>query len=211
MKWKMRLIALAFGATATALLAQETTTTKQESTTTKTTSASGSVVKYTPGQMIVIRSSDGKETTYTIASSADVPAEVQIGKTVTISTEPASDGSGPAVVTRIQTTSVDSSGQTKTTTEKTEASPSGTTKTTTTTVAGTVTAFEPGQSITVEQPDHQTVTFTIDTQSQLPKDVSVGKTVTITTRTVSGSSSPVVRTVTYRTVTKKSSSSTNPQ
>jgi hypothetical protein len=260
MKWKTLLIALAFGA-ATALVAQETTTTKQETTTTRTSSVSGSVVKYTPGQTIVIRDSSGRETTYTISSSADVPAEVQVGKTVTISTEPSASGSGPAVVTRIQTTTMDSSGNLKTTTERTEMSPSSTTQSTTTesssqtmspsqttssgqtsssgqsstsssqtkvttqetsqspsgtstktttTIYGTVTAYEPGQSITIENPGHQTVTYTIDTQSQLPKDIAVGKTVTITTRTVTGSSSPVVRTVTYRTVTKKSSS-TNPQ
>jgi hypothetical protein len=140
--------------------------------------------------------------TYTIGSAVQVPAEVQVGKRVTVSTEPASDGSGMAVVTRIETTSVDASGQTKQTTEKTEQSPSGTTKTTTSTSTyGTVTAFQPGQSITIEQPGQKTVTYVIDTQSQLPQDVAVGKTVTITTRTVSGSEKPVVRSITYRKVT----------
>ena len=202
MKWKPLVIAVVFGAATMSLMAQESTTTKQESTTTTTKSVTGSVVQYTPGQTIVLSGPDGKTVTYTIGSAVQVPAEVQVGKRVTVSTEPASDGSGMAVVTRIETTSVDASGQTKQTTEKTEQSPSGTTKTmTSTSTYGTVTAFQPGQSITIEQPGHQTVTYMIDTQSQLPQDVTVGKTVTITTRTVSGSDKPVVRSITYRKVT----------
>jgi hypothetical protein len=203
MRWKPLVIAVVFGAATMSLVAQEsTTTTKQESTTTTTKTMTGSVVQYTPGQTIVLSGPDGKTVTYTIGSAVQVPAEVQVGKRVTVSSEPASDGSGMAVVTRIETTSVDASGQTKQTTEKTEQSPSGTTKTTTSTSTyGTITAFQPGQSITIEQPGQKTVTYVIDTQSQLPQDVAVGKTVTITTRTVSGSEKPVVRSITYRKVT----------
>jgi hypothetical protein len=54
-------------------------------------------------------------------------------------------------------------------------------KTTTTTIEGTVSAFEPGQFITIEQPDHQTVRYTITKESQLPQDLTVGKTVTVRT------------------------------
>jgi hypothetical protein len=160
------------------------------------------VVRYDKGQSIEIRSADGKTTTYVLRPSLEVPSEVQVGRSVTISTEPASDGSGPAVVTRVQTTSVNSSGQTKTTTERTETNASGQTKTTITTVYGTVTAFEPGQSISIEGPEQRTVTYTIDSSSQLPSDLAIGKTVTIETTTVSGSPSPVVRKIRYRTTTK---------
>jgi hypothetical protein len=225
MNWKTPLIALAFGAAAATMVAQETKTTTQKETTTqqnpdgsvqtttRTTTVSGSVVKYTPGQTIVLKSTDGKETTYAIGSSIEVPAEVQVGKRVTISTEPASDGSGPAMVTRFETTSVDSQGQVKNTMEKTEVSPSGqTTKSTQTTVYGTVTAYEPGASITIEQPGQQTVTYTVTTESQLPKDLAIGKSVTISTSTLSGSTTPVARRVTYRTKTKTTKSKTvNPQ
>jgi hypothetical protein len=225
MNWKTPLIALAFGAAAATMVAQETKTTTQKETTTqqnpdgsvqtttRTTTVSGSVVKYTPGQAIVLKSTDGKETTYAIGSSIEVPAEVQVGKRVTISTEPASDGSGPAMVTRFETTSVDSQGQVKNTMEKTEVSPSGqTTKSTQTTVYGTVTAYEPGASITIEQPGQQTVTYTVTTESQLPKDLAIGKSVTISTSTLSGSTTPVARRVTYRTKTKTTKSKTvNPQ
>src|SRR5215470_17842199 len=109
---------------------------------------------------------------------------------------------GPAVVTRIQTTSVNSQGQTKTTSERTETNASGQTKTTITTVYGKVTAFQPGQSISIEEPGQRTVTYTIDSSSELPADMAIGKTVTIQTTTVSGSPNPVVRKITYRTTTK---------
>lgn len=209
MNCRTPLIAVALAATAITLAAQETKTTQQTTqrnpdgsvqTTTKTTTFTGSVVRYAPGQTIVIKGTDGKTTTYTLGPSLEVPAEVQIGKTVTISSAPASDGSGPAVVTHIETTSVNSQGQTKTTSERTETNASGQTKTTTTTVYGTVKSFEPGQSISIERPGQETVTYTIDAESQLPSDLAVGKSVTIQTTTVSGS--PVARRITYRTTTK---------
>jgi hypothetical protein len=226
MNWKTPLIALAFGAAVATMAAQETKTTTQKETTTqqnpdgsmqttmtKTTTVSGSVVRYTPGQTIVLKSTDGKETTYAIGPSIVVPAEVQVGKRITIATEPASDGSGPATVTRFETTSIDSQGQVKNTTEKTEVSQSGqTTKSTQTTVYGTVTAYEPGQSITIERPGQQTVTYTVSSESQLPQDLAVGKSVTITTTTMSGSTTPLARRVTYRTMTKTTKEKTvNPQ
>lgn len=225
MNWKTPLIAFAFGAAAVTMVAQETKTSTQKETTTqqnpdgsmqtttKTTTITGSVVKYTPGQTIVLKSADGRETTYAIGSSIEVPADVQIGKRVTISTEPASDGSGPAMVTRFETTSVDSQGQVKNTTEKTEVSPSGqTTKSTQTTVYGTVTAYEPGQSITIERPGQETVTYTVTTESQLPQDLAIGKSVTISTSTMSGSTTPMARRITYRTTTKTTKEKTvNPK
>jgi len=225
MNWKKPLIALALGAAVATMVAQETKTTTQKETTTqqnpdgsiqtttKTTTVTGSVVRYTPGQAIVLKSTDGKETTYAIGPSIEVPAEVQVGKRITIATEPASDGSGPAIVTRFETTSIDSQGQVKNTMEKTEVSQSGqTTKSTQTTVYGTVTAYQPGQSITIEMPGQQTVTYTVTKESQLPQDLAVGKSVTISTTTMSGSTTPLARRVTYRTTTKTTKEKTvNPQ
>jgi hypothetical protein len=107
MKGKTYLLAVAFGALGATLLAQDAASTQQttqQTTTVKTTTVSGPVVEYSPGQTIVIRGADGKTTTYTIAPKVVVPDEVQVGKTVTITTQPAADGSGPAVVTRIVTT-----------------------------------------------------------------------------------------------------------
>ena len=197
MKWRTLVATLAFAAATTALSAQQPAS--------STTVVTGPVVQYTPGQTIVVRDADGKMVTYTIGSGVQVPASVQVGKTVSISSEPASDGSGPATVTRIETTTVDASGQMKTTTERTEQSASGTTKTTTTTY-GTVTAYVPKSSITIEGPDHVATTYTVDTTSELPQDIAIGKVVTIDTRTVQGSKSPVIRRVIYRKVEKTTES-----
>jgi len=197
MKWRTLVATLAFAAATTALSAQQPAS--------STTVVTGPVVQYTPGQTIVVRDADGKMVTYTIGSGVQVPASVQVGKTVSISSEPASDGSGPAMVTRIETTTVDASGQTKMTTERTEQSASGTTKTTTTTY-GTVTAYVPKSSITIEGPDHVATTYTVDTTSELPQDIAIGKVVTIDTRTVQGSKSPVIRRVIYRKVEKTTES-----
>ena len=197
MKWRTLVATLAFAAATTALSAQQPAS--------STTVVTGPVVQYTPGQTIVVRDADGKMVTYTIGSGVQVPAGVQVGKTVSISSEPASDGSGPATVTRIETTSVDASGQMKTTTERTEQSASGTTKTTTTTY-GTVTAYVPKSSITIEGPDHVATTYSVDATSELPQDIAIGKVVTIDTRTVEGSKSPVIRRVIYRKVETKTES-----
>ena len=204
MNWKTGFMVVALGAMSGALMAQQATST-QTTTTTTTQNVTGSIVQYSPGQTIVLRSPEGKTTTYTIGSSVSVPADVQVGRTVTISTQPASDGSGPAVVTRIVTTSVGPEGQTRTTTERMESVPpsqssQSTQTTTTTTVYGKVLAYQPAQSITIEEPGKGSVSYVIDPESELPQDVVVGKEVTVTTHMVKGS--PVVRTVTTKTKTK---------
>ncbi len=198
MKWRSFSLALAMGAAATLLVAQEVTTkqtTTLSSDSSRIVTITGEVVKYEPGQTIVLRQPDKKVVTYTLGPGAVLPDDIQIGRTVTVSTEPSSSGSGPAVVTKVTTTSMTPEGQMKTTTERTETSPSGDmSKTTTTTISGTVSAFEPGQFITIESPDHQTVRYTITQDSQLPQDLAVGKTVTVRTTTVNGA--PVARQVT---------------
>jgi hypothetical protein len=190
MKWRSLFLAIATAAAATLLTAQEVTTkqtTIQTSDNPKVVTITGEVVKYEPGQTIVIRQPDRRVLTYTLSPTAVLPDDIQVGRTVTVSTEPSSNGSGPAMVTKVTTTTMTPEGQTKTVTEKTEMSPSGdTTKTTITTISGNVTAFEPGQFITIERPDHQTVRYTITQESQLPPEVAVGKTVTIRTFTSGG-------------------------
>ena len=191
MKWRSLFLAVATAAAATLLTAQEVTTkqtTIQSSDGSRSVTITGEVVKYEPGQTIVIRQPDRKVVTYTLSPTVVLPSDIQIGRTVSVSTEPSSDGSGPAMVTKVTTTSMTPEGQTKTTTERTETSPSGDTiKTTTTTISGTVSAYEPGQFITIERPDHQTVRYTITKESQLPQDLTIGKTVTIRTYTSDGS------------------------
>jgi len=189
MKWRSVFLAMAACAFASLLAAQEVTT-KQTTIQTepgKIVTITGEVVRYEPGQTIVLRQPDKRVVTYSLSPGAVLPDDIQTGRTVTVSTEPSSDGSGPAIVTKVTTTSMTPEGQTKTTTERTEMSPSGeTSKTTTTMISGTVSAFEPGQFITIERPDHQTVRYTITQESQLPQDLTIGKTVTIRTTTVNG-------------------------
>src|SRR6476646_8194512 len=106
MRFRTLLLALATGAAATLLSAQEVTTkqTTYQNAEGKTVTITGEVVRYEPGRTIVIRQPDRPEVTYTIGHDVTVPQDVQVGRRVTISTEPASDGSGPAVVTRVVTT-----------------------------------------------------------------------------------------------------------
>jgi hypothetical protein len=195
--------------------------TQQTTTTTKTTTISGEVLQYEPGKTIVIRDPNSRTVTYTLDSGLTVPAEVQVGRKVTIYSSPVDGSLRVQKITTTQTTAPD--GNTMSKTEVTEQSPatmsqaenpSGTTSTTTTTkttqIMGTVSAYQPGQSITIAGPNSKTTTYTITTDSQLPTDVAVGKQVTVETSTVSGK--PVARTVTYRTTTKTTKTkSVNPQ
>ena len=206
MKWRNLSLALAMCAAATLLVAQEVTTkqtTTLSSDSSRIVTISGEVVKYEPGQTIVLRQPDKRVVTYTLSPGAVLPDDIRVGRTVTVSTEPSGDGSGPAMVTKVTTTSMTPEGQMKTTTERTETSPSGdTSKTTTTTISGTVSAFEPGQFITIERPDHQTVRYTITQDSELPQDLTIGKTVTVRTTTINGA--PVARQVTITKTTTRS-------
>ncbi len=80
-----------------------------------------------------------------------------------------------------------------------------TTETRTVMTSGTVSAFEAGRTITITNPNGESTTYTLNASSDVPKDVAVGKTVTIRTTSVQGQPSPVVKTVTVTTVTKKKS------
>jgi hypothetical protein len=160
----------------------------------------GDVVRYEAGRAIVVRSPDGHEVTYAIAPDISAPPEVTVGRRVSIVTEPSA--AGPVLVTRITTESITPDGQAQTTTRETVVAPSAAqTKTQTTTVYGTVTAYEPGRSISLLQPNRKTVTYTIDGSSALPTGISTGKTVVIRTITRPGAGRPLVRKVTYSTTT----------
>ncbi|MEP6802748.1 MAG: hypothetical protein ABJC07_12450 [Acidobacteriota bacterium] len=188
------------------------------STTIKTVTVSGEVVTYEPGRTIVIREPNKGTVTYTLDPGLTVPGDIQVGRRVMIYTEP---GDGSVRVSRITTVTAPAaaggaaSPQTMSTQSRTTstmsttdtdsgAPPAQTMQTTTSTrmvsVSGTVQAYEPGQSITVIGPNSKTTTYTITTDSQLPKDVAVGKKVTVQTTTISGK--PVVRSVQYKTTTK---------
>ena len=164
----------------------ETTTTRTEI---KPVIINGEVVRYEPGHVIVIRSRDKGEVSYTLMPSLTVPTDVQVGRTVTLYTEPGEDGA--TVVRRVTTTSVTPSGNVKRTTE------------TTTTVSGTVQAFEPSKSITITRADGTQVTYMINDQSQLPTGIAIGRRVTIYPSTVTSGSDQMVQRVVYTTTKTK--------
>jgi len=204
MKSLVMLLATAIATVATIAASQEASPTPPPTPaateTAKSVTTSGEIVRYGAGRTIVVRTPDGHEVTYAIAPDISAPAEVTVGRRVSIVTEPSA--AGPVLVTRITTDSVTLDGQVKTTTEKTEVEPSGAeTKTQTTTVYGTVTAYEPGRSISLLGPSRKTVTYTIDSSSALPTGLAAGKTVVIRTITRPGATRPLVRKVTYSTTT----------
>jgi hypothetical protein len=94
MKSRILFLAMATGAAATLLSAQEVTTkqtTVQSADGSRIVTVTGEVVRYEPGQTIVIRQPDRQEVTYAIGADAAIPPDIQVGRRVTISTEPASD------------------------------------------------------------------------------------------------------------------------
>ncbi len=191
---------------------QSTTTTKQTTTqvspdgvTTKTTTIEGKVVRYEPGKTIVLVGPDNKEMSYVLTESVQAPADIQVGREVTLTAMPST--SGPAVVTKITTTSITPEGNLKTETEtrSTSSDPQAMsqseTTTKVTTITGTVSAYEPGKSVTFVLPDKKTVVYTIEPSSVVPSDIAVGSTYTIETTTSGGT---VVKRITTTKTTKKS-------
>ena len=128
-----------FAGCAVSAAAQTQTTETTTRTEVQPVVISGEVVRYEPGHVIVVRSRDAGEVSYTLMPSLTVPADVRVGRTVTLYTEPGENGA--TLVKRVTTTSVTPGGDVKRTTEETRTSPTGERTTeTTTTVSGTVPA-----------------------------------------------------------------------
>lgn len=89
------LFSLMVACAASVLVAQDRTTTSETKQTTvqnpdgstAATTITGEVIRYEPGHTIVIRRSNNRETTYTLDPSVNVPADVQIGRQVTLVTQ----------------------------------------------------------------------------------------------------------------------------
>jgi len=166
-------------------------------TETKYVTVDGEVVRYEAGRVIVIRGADNKEITYTLSPSIVVPAEVKVGRRVTLFSELDKDGA-TQLVSRVTTTSITSEGDVKRTTEDTRHLPSGaTTRTTTTTISGKVEAYEAGKTLTITRFDGSKVTYVINEKSKVPPDLVIGKTVSILPLTTTGTGEPVAQTITY--------------
>jgi hypothetical protein len=183
-----------------AALAQQATTQQ----TTKVTTVEGKVVRYEPGKTIVVMEPDNKEVSFVLSPNVEVPGDIEIGRMVTLSTEPSA--SGPVVVTRITIRSMTPEGNIKTETETKSTDASGEqTSVKTTTITGTVSAFEPGRSVTFVLPDKKTVVYTVDTSSVVPSDLAVGKVYTVETTTTKGGQLVVKRITSTRTIKKETS------
>jgi hypothetical protein len=154
----------------------------------------GDIIRLEPSQhVIVVRDPSRGEVTYRLGPSVVLPAGVEVGRRVTLFTEPGADGS--TLVSRVTTVSTTPEGNTKRTVEETRTTPAGdTTRTVTTTVSGTVGAFVPGKSITVKQEDGSEVTYILEPDSQIPEGLVTGRTVTIRW---DGKGRRVARVVTY--------------
>ena len=201
-------------ALATTALGQEQTTQEQTTTTqtqvtddgvsrsTKTTTIEGKVVRYEPGKTIVVLGPDNKETTYTLTSTVTAPSDVAVGRLVSLNTEPSDTGA--VSVSRITVRSVTSDGKIKSETQTQTTDASGNQSTTkSTSITGTVSAFEPGKSVTIMLPDKKTVVYTVDSSSSVPSDIAVGKTYMIETTRSTTNGPLVVRKITSTTTTKK--------
>jgi len=185
--------ALAFGQSSSTYESTQQSANGSVTTTTRTT-FSGPVVSYEPGQMIVLRE-NGRTVSYTLSPSAEIPSDVAVGKTVTITTTP-----DTKTVTRIVTTDTTMSGQPRQTTETREVDSSGNVTTTKeTTVYGTVSSYEAGKSLTITDKHGKRVTYLVTDQSQLPTTIKIGKKVRIYTIPASGSNQVVVKRVTETT------------
>ncbi len=136
-------------------------------TTTQYVTIDGDVVRYEPGRVIVIRGKNNKETVYSLSSNVTVPADVRVGRRVTLFTEPGPDGTNH-LVTRVTTTSVTPEGNVTRTTEDTR-----------TTLNGEVIRYEPGRSIVVRGADHSEVVYNLNPKVVVPANVKVGQQVTI--------------------------------
>lgn len=161
----------------------------------------GDVVRYEAGKTIVVRGLDGHEVTYTIAPALVAPADVAVGRRVTVVTEPFPGGT--IVVTRITTAAAPDGAGTARAEKIVVSPPEAETRSQITTVSGTVSIYEPGHLITILRPNATAVTYTIDANSTVPSSLAKGRRVVVRTISRPGIERPIVRKVTYSKKTKK--------
>lgn len=171
-------LAVAIGAVAGIAASQDAAAAAGETT------AAGEVVRYDAGKAIVLRHSDDRVVTYALSPGLVVPFEVQVGHRVSVVSEPSGASGETLLVTRITGVAT------------TAAAPAGVTKSEMTAVYGVVTAYEPGRTITVAQPDRKLVTYGIDGESAVPPSLARGRSVVVRTVMRPGFERPVVRKVT---------------
>ena len=138
---------------------------------------SGEVIRYEPGRAIVLKS-DGREVSYVLTPELALPADVQLGRRVSVHTERGADGT--TRVTRVVSTSLTPQGQVQRTTEETRVGESGTVVTEKrTTVSGEVLSFVPGKTIVVRPATGEPLSLAL--AASATGDVKVGQRVTLYT------------------------------
>lgn len=138
---------------------------------------SGEVVRYEPGRAIVLKS-DGREVSYVLTPELALPADVQLGRRVSVHTERGADGT--TRVTRVVSTSLTPEGQVQRTTEETRVGASGTVvREKRTTVTGEVVSIVPGKTIVVRPASGEPMSLALGATAT--GDVQVGQRVTLFT------------------------------
>jgi hypothetical protein len=139
----------------------------------------GEVIRFEPGRTLVVKS-DGRDVSYVLTPELSVPAEVQLGRRVTVHSERGADGTSR--VTRVVTTSLTPEGQVQRTTEETRVGDSGLVTQKKTTVTGEVVSFVPGKTIVVRRSPGDDVTMALSSAVEMPPaEVQVGQRVTLYT------------------------------
>lgn len=253
----------------------ETRQTATQTTTTETSAAiSGTVVRYEPGRVIVIRDASNQERTFNLGPGVAAPVDVRVGSYVNLSTEtngvnvtrirsgtmPSGGASGtgmsgsgtstwsgttgttpgagsptlprtgtgtttgttsgsgtmtsdPQSGTRVQTGTTTSTTGTQSGTVRKDLPRTGTSGSMTATegswISGTVTAYTPGQFVTIAMPGGTTVEYRIDSSSSIPTDLAIGKTVKIQSDVGMEGSQRVVKQLQYTTKTTTKSKKTS--
>lgn len=139
----------------------------------------GEVTRFEPGRIMVVKS-DGREVTYALTPDLTLPAEVQLGRRVSVHTERGADGT--TRVTRVVTTNLTPEGQVQRTTEETRVGDSGVVRQKKTTVTGEVVSFVPGKTIVIRRTGGEDMTLALGASTTLPtSEVQVGQRVTLYT------------------------------
>jgi hypothetical protein len=155
--------------------------------------ATGEVIRYEPGRLLVIRS-EGRELTYNLTPDLVLPAEVRLGRNVTVQTERSQDGN--TNVTRVTTTSLTPEGQVQRTTEETRVGSSGVVRRKTTTVSGEVVSLDPGRNIVIRSSSGEDVTLALRPGLALPAETRIGQRVTLYTEPGADGNTTVTRVTT---------------
>lgn len=165
-------------------------------TTTTRTTFRGPIVRFEPGRVIVLHEGD-RDVTYTLTPDVVMPSDIAVGNVVTLTTRP-----GTTTVSRIVTSDTDSEGRARQTTETRRMDDRGNMVTTReTTVFGTVSAYEPGKSVTIESGHGKKVTYIMTDASQAPSSIRIGKKVRIYTVPTPSSDQQTVKRITVTTET----------